>query len=34
MTPEKFNDPKFKMRLLHNLALWLKAQAAPDVSPT
>ena len=30
VTPEDFSDPKFKVRLIHNLALWLKAQAARD----
>lgn len=24
--PKDFEDPKFKVRLVHNLALWLKAQ--------
>jgi hypothetical protein len=30
VTPGDFNDPKFRVRLVHNLALWLKAQAARD----
>jgi len=30
VTPGDFNDPKFKVRLIHNLALWLKAQAKRD----
>ena len=28
--PGDFKDPKFKVRLVHNLGLWLKAQAARD----
>jgi len=30
VNPEDFDDPKFKVRLVHNLALWLKAQAERD----
>jgi hypothetical protein len=30
VNPEDFNDPKFLVRLIHNLALWLKAQAARE----
>ena len=27
---EDFNDPKFRVRLVHNLGLWFKAQAERD----
>src|SRR5437867_4073025 len=30
VNPADFDDSKFKVRLVHNLALWLKAQAARD----
>jgi len=30
VSPEDFNDPKFRVRLLLNLSLWLKAQATRD----
>ena len=33
VTPEDFNDPKFRVRLVSNLALWLKAQAERDERP-
>ncbi len=31
VTSEDFSDPKFGVRLVHNMALWLKAQAARDI---